>query len=206
MTYKNIYADNTTWDIDSNRNTLIEKTSSNNFNEWEEYTSFEENIFLSIKWKLDEIVSPEQVLWDYTYLSYKKEIKNNWKVDLDNWTEKEEENVKNSIINNARNTLKSLLIKEYKNYPDHIISKVDTIIFAYAMKTWIYSEEEINSINFGHWEDKNYYIEKYWTDNQDELLEKLKELWEDETKSLRKYKKNNPEEKSYLGECSWTCC
>jgi len=203
MTYKNIHITSSIWWVDPYRNTLIKSTDSNN---WKNSISFEERIFLSIKWKLDEIVSPKQVAWNYNYLSDKNEVELNWKKDIDFWAENEEKNIGNAIINNAKSTLRWLTWLWYTNYPDHISSEAEKIIFAYAMKTWIYSEEEINSIKFNHWEDKNFYIEKYWTNSQKELLLKLKELWERETEKLREYIKNNPEPKSYLWECSWTCC
>ena len=70
---------NSIWYIDSNRNTLIEKTDYNNSKKWKEPISYEEKLVLGIKWKLDEIVSPEQVKWDYNYLSDREEIISNLK-------------------------------------------------------------------------------------------------------------------------------
>jgi len=218
----------------TNRNVLIEKTNSNTFEKWEEYISSEEKIVLGIKWKLNEIVSPKQVIWDYNYLSNREEIISNfkkyaiekklnidsdnwienletefvekhWNIDIDKWIEKEKEYIKNSIYNNAKDTLKWLTWLSCINHPDHIPSEVETIIFTYAIQYWIYTEEEISSIKFDHWETKEYYINKYWVSNQDELLSKLEELWKEKTKELREYKKNNPEEESHIGLCSWIC-
>jgi len=177
--------------INQERNTLIKKTIHNSK---DDYTSFEEKIYLWIKWKLNEIVSPKQVFWDYNYLSDKNEIELNWKKDIDIWIDKEIENIKNTIINNSKNILKYLTWLWYTNYSDQIPSKAEKIIFAYAMKSWIYSGEEINSIKFNHWENKDFYIEKYCKNitTQEELLYELKELWKENTERIKKIHEKNP--------------
>jgi hypothetical protein len=171
--------------VDPDRNTLLKSTEFNN--KWWNFHSREEKIYRTIIWKLNNIITPEQVVWEYEFLSDKSIIKRIVNTIL----KKEDKNIDNAITYYAKNILNWLLVPNvnYNNYPDHIVTESEKLIFTYAIQHWIYSKNEVNEIVFGHWETKEDYIEKYWVKNRDELLEKLKEIWEKETESLKNLKK-----------------